>query len=522
MTPLGSTVATTRVLYRGGRIRTPDRPDATAIMTVGSQVGWVGTDAEVAGADVDDIVELDGDLVTAAFVDAHSHLTQTGLALQTLDLSRVRSRQDILEALGGSTAGPPAVVLGHGWDETAWSDPSLPTRHEIDRVVGHRAAYLTRVDSHSALVSSALVEAAPDVVGAVGWSSDGPLTRDAHHRVRTTVQTVLPRSVRAEAAHAALRQAAQCGIGFVHDLQAPHISAPDEAELVAAAAAEPRTPEVVTYWGALAPAVDAPEETLGLAGDLCIDGSIGSRTAALNDPYADADTRGYQYLDVDEITEHVVFCTRAGQQAGFHVIGDAAHDAVLAGFRRAAVTVGRDALIARRHRLEHVEMIDEADIATLAEYGIVASVQPAFDAAWGGPDDLYARRLGTDRAQRMNPYARMHRAGVVLAFGSDTPVTPFDPWGGVRAAMMHHTADQQLTGGSAFDAHTRGGYRATGDDSRGVLAAGHPATLSIWHVPAGLVDDGGPFPVLAADAPAPSCRRTVVNGCTIFDEEDAS
>jgi predicted amidohydrolase YtcJ len=510
-----------RVFYRGGHVRTPERPDSTAILTVGTRVGWVGRDTGITPDDVDEVVELEGALVTAAFVDAHAHLTQTGLALETLDLRLVRDRQGFLDALAAFSAHAGKVVLGLGWDETKWPDATLPTRTEIDRAAEHRIAYLARVDAHSALVSPALVDAIPDLANRPGWTPDGPVTRDAHHGVRSAVQAMLPRSVRTEAVRAALDQAAACGIGLVHDMQAPHVSGPDESEIVVTVAAEPTSPSVVTYWGALAPAADPPRGVLGLAGDLCIDGSIGSRTAALTAPYSDASTTGCQYISDDEITDHVVTCTRNGVQAGFHVIGDAAHKAVLSGFRRAAEIVGRDALIARRHRLEHVEMIDAFDIATLAEYGVVASVQPAFDAAWGGPDYLYARRLGPDRADEMNPYATMHRAGVVLAFGSDTPVTPFDPWGGVRAAMTHRAPAQRLSSAIAFDAHTRGGYRATGDDNGGVLAAGHAATLSVWDVPAGLVrDDGGPFPILSAGAPLPTCRRTVVDGRTIFKEED--
>ena len=100
----------------------------------------------------------------------------------------------------------------------------------------------------------------------------------------------------------------------------------------------------------------------GLAGDLCIDGSIGSRTAALAQPYADADTHGARYLSDDEIPEHLVACTRAGLQAGFHCIGDDAVAAAVAGLRRAAEQLGIGPVRAARHRLEHLEMVAAADI----------------------------------------------------------------------------------------------------------------------------------------------------------------
>src|SRR5690606_6318296 len=165
---------------------------------------------------------------------------------------------------------------------------------------------------------------------------------------------------------------------------------------------------------------------------------IGSRTSALRAPYADdPTTAGALYLDVDQVRDHVVACTRAGLQGGFHVIGDRAADTVVAGLAAAADEVGVDAVRGARHRLEHVEMLDPADAARLAEWGVTASMQPAFDALWGGDAALYAQRLGGERAGRMNVIGTLRAAGVRVAFGSDTPVTPFAPWYGVRAAVHH-------------------------------------------------------------------------------------
>jgi predicted amidohydrolase YtcJ len=511
-----------RIRYRGGVIHTPTGPEATAMTTTGDRIDWVGVDS-AAPDDVDATVELDGALVTPAFVDAHAHVTQTGISLRSVDLQHVVGARAFLDALASFAAREPSgPVLGHGWDETTWDDRALPTRAQIDRAVGPRSAYLTRVDGHGALVSSALATALPDLDGRDGWSSDGIVTRDAHHRVRSAVHDMIPADVRGEAVRAAVRLAASRGIGVVHDLRAPHISAPGEAEIVAAALAGADAPTVIGYWGELAPAA-CPDWSLGLAGDLCIDGSVGSHTAALRAPYEDEATTGHRYLDADEIATHLVACTRRGVQGGFHVIGDAAVDAAIDGLRRAAAVVGPTELARARHRLEHVEMADPEAVATLARYGVVASVQPAFDAAWGGPDQMYATRLGPQRSARMNAFASMQRAGVILAFGSDTPVTPFDPWAGVRAAVLHHDPDQRLTPATAFEAHTRGGHRAARDDTAGTIEPGAIATFAVWEVPAGLARDAGaPLPQLAAEVPLPRCRRTVVDGRMIFTEEDAA
>ena len=214
---------------------------------------------------------------------------------------------------------------------------------------------------------------------------------------------------------------------------------------------------MVGYWGELG-AVDKAVELgcAGAAGDLCMDGSIGSRTSALHAPYADADTTGHLYLDRDQVAAHVVDCTRADLQAGFHVIGDRAVTELVAGFEAAAEVLGAPAVVRARHRVEHVEMATQEQMAVLGRLGVTASMQPMFDAYWGGDDSLYAQRLGADRARPMNAFASMNRAGVALAFGSDTPVTPFGPWAAVRAAAWHRTETRADHGaGGVQRAHPR-------------------------------------------------------------------
>jgi Predicted metal-dependent hydrolase with the TIM-barrel fold len=248
----------------------------------------------------------------------------------------------------------------------------------------------------------------------------------------------------------------------------------------------------------------------GLAGDLFVDGSIGSRTAALLTPYADAPAcTGNRYLDAAAVGAHLAACTAAGVQAGFHVIGDGAAEILLAGLAHAVAATSADAVRAAAHRVEHLEMVDAAQACVLAELGVLASVQPAFDALWGGPAGMYAERLGVRRAAAMNPFATLHTAGVALALGSDAPVTPVDPWAAVRAAVEHRTPGSGLRPWDALAAHTVGGHRAAGDRSplAGRLLAGAPASYAVW-------DGAGP---LDADPLPPRCLRTVHRGTVLYD-----
>lgn len=526
----GMDCAPRRVLLRNGSIYAPASPGATAMLIVGEQVVWVGPDEPVGGLvdTADLVVDLEGRLVTPGFVDAHVHLALTGLALVSLDLSDAASLGEALRQLkryAGTDSSP--VLFGHGWDETHWPEGRAPTTAELDAAVGHRVAYLSRVDSHSAVVSSALLAEDRSITAMDGWRGDGVVERDAHHAARAVTARLWSSDDRSRALLRALRSAASLGITSVHELNAPHISPFDDFAAIRELSRSQPLPEVVPYWGELRGG-EADDPTLvGYAGDLCADGAIGSRTACLHEPYADAaDTAGFLYLDSSEVSAHVVHCTELGLQAGFHVIGERAVDEVTEGLRRAAAVVGTDAMVSARHRLEHVEMPTRQVLSTLAELGVVASVQPAFDAAWGAPGGLYARRLGARRAGAMNPFASMHDAGVILAFGSDSPVTPLDPWAGVQAAVFHSNADERLTVTSAFEAATRGGHRARRRDDAGVLAPGAEATYAIWDVDDGSdagtgTGTGVPYlPDLAPGRALPRCAQTVVAGTTIFAAED--
>jgi predicted amidohydrolase YtcJ len=350
--------------------------------------------------------------------------------------------------------------------------------------------------------------------------------------VRTALFELIPQSDRSEAIHAALRAATSKGIGMVHELGAPHISPAGDFALIDAL--DGVLPEVVGYWGELDTAVALELGLAGAAGDLCMDGAIGSRTAALHTPYSDeGSTAGHLYLTADQVAEHVLACTEVGLQAGFHVIGDRAVAEVVAGFQLAADKVGAPAIVMGRHRLEHLEMVDLEQLRILSTLGVTASVQPMFDGLWGGSDELYQRRLG-ERARPMNPFASMNRAGMALAFGSDTPVTPFDPWGAIRAAAWHHNEGERVTVRAAFNAHTRGGWRAARRDEGGVIAVGAPASIAVFDVPGDLVvqtpDDrvaawstdtraGVPLlPGVHPDDDLPTCTLTLVNGEVAHDK----
>lgn len=526
-------------LLIGGRFYSSSSPDATAMAVSDGTVVWLGAERPGRALHPEaEVIDLDGAFVAPAFVEPHVHVTALGLQLTGLDLAATRSVTELLDAVRAHAAAhPDGVILGDGWDETRWPEGRPPTPEEIDAVCPGRRVYLARIDAHSAVASTALLDSVPGVTAAAGYRAGEPLREQAHHLVRRAALGALDRARRDDARRAALDHAAAHGVVAVHECAGPDITGRDDVRELLAFEHGVR---VRAYWGEAVRTAEEAKALLAdlgvhaLGGDLFVDGSLGSHTAWLREPYADTPGTGTSFLDADAIAEHVRACTEAGIQSGFHAIGDAALDAVTTGLRRAADALGAPAVAALGHRVEHAEMLDAGQIAELAALGVIASVQPVFDAEWGGPDGMYASRLGAERAAALNPFAAMAAAGVSLAIGSDAPVTALDPWAAIRAATEHRTPGHGISPRAAFAAATRGAWRAGGvrDGVAGTLVPGAPASYAVWDAGELVVAAASDsvqrwstdprsrvpgLPSLAPDSPLPRCLRTVRDGVTIFE-----
>ena len=511
------------LLLRNGVVHTGPRPGqarATAIAVRDGRIRFLGSDDAASAYDgADEVIDLHGAFVAPAFVDAHMHAVLTGYPLTQLDLRGTRSLAEVLDLVAAyaRASGDDTVILGSGWEETDWPEGRGPTAAELDRAAPGKRVCLDRIECHSSVISSELAAAIPGLTAIDGYHEDGKVELEARHAVTVTLANLVGPTQRYEAARAAMSEMAWHGVAAFHENAAPHLSPEYELDLVRQAAADAGL--LGTYYWGEAGAVETARRlgVTGLAGDLNADGALGSRTAALRSPYVDQpDNCGHPYLSAEEIAEHVVLCTREGLQAGFHCIGDEGIAAVTEGFRMAERTLGRDVLRAARHRLEHVEMASAEAITMMADLGVVASMQPLFDAMWGGPDGAYAERLG-DRWRGMNALGAMSRAGVSLGLGSDSPVTVVRPWQAIAAACGHHEADQRITPLQAFRAHTVGGWRAGLDDEAGELVEGAPAHLAVWDCAALVGEPGSELPAVGEE---PRLLRLLVEGRTVAKEED--
>lgn len=530
-------------LYRNGSIYSPADAFATAMLVENGTVAWIGSES-AAEALLDarmTEIDLQGALVAPAFVDSHVHLSALGARLAGLDLSGATSAAEILDLVSGAAGGSADVIHGFGWDETKFADATLPTLEELERAAPGREVYLSRIDVHSALISPQLARR----LGLVGCAEfSGAWLRGRLHAEMCASVFAYDESLNTANRERALAHLAATGHGAVVEMAADHISGRQDLESLLGRNEESAAtgPKVYAYWAQAVSAESEARELLdsfaspslvGLGGDLNIDGSIGSRTALLRADYADAPGhRGSSFLSVDQISAHVAACSLAGIQASFHVIGDAGLDAALEGFAKAVEAVGLGVVQAGRHRLEHVEMVDEHARAKMLNFSITASMQPQFDALWGGTGNLYEQRLGPGRAAGMNAIGKFLSAGVPVTVGSDAPVTAPSPWATIKACLELSDDQARISAKAAFMAHTRSGFRALGEPNplAGQLVTGAEATFAIWNaseltvqtpdirVSSWSTDARAGTPMLPVlEDQLPTCLRTVRGGRTIFD-----
>lgn len=452
-------------------------PSHRALLVRDGVITWAGADPFQAPPH-DVVHDLSPGWLTPGFVDAHVHGTATGLMATGLDVSGARSVAEVLARVRAHDA---AVVYGSGWDDLGWPEGRPPRAEELTAAAGGRPVLLIRVDGHSSVVDAGTL-AVLDVDGPhVDRDADGAptgwLREDASAAAVAHVRSSMPAAQIAAAREETCRAALGLGITSFHEMGIPALSEVSDA---VAWADGPWPLDVQVWWADLAADPGGP---LRPGGDLFVDGAIGSCTAATTVPYrtnGGALTTGVLHHDAAALTEFFATATRGGVGAGVHAIGDAAIEAALQGLEGAAAQLGINDVRGCRHRVEHLELATREHVRRAARLAIVASVQPAFDAEWNGPGGMYEHRFGRARADTTNPFAWFAAAGVPMAFGSDSPVTPLDPWGGVLAAERHH-AGLGLDRRSALEAATLGGRRAARQEQRvGALVPGLQADFVVW------------------------------------------
>ena len=376
------------------------------------------------------VLDFGGKIVAPPMCDCHVHFFQTGIYLRSVDVRGVRSVDALLDFL--RTVDPDSHITG----EIVWVwgyDPAdrMPTSAELDDALGGVPVVLRRVDGHSCSVSTAAMKMLPENLK----SPEGVYYGAQQEQVIEHFLRLTPVDALKLAAHTAADSARKAGALRVHAL-VPYLDwALLLEEIADQLAVEVRIFTETTDVDAVA---EAGFEHIG--GCLLLDGSFGSHTAALLEPYSDnPDTRGVLYWSDRELEKFFRRAMERSLSVAMHAIGDAAVEQYI----RCAEKVSGGAPL-RGWRIEHAELIHPGQIERAARLGLTLSVQPAFEAYWGGPNRLYAQRLG-ERWKLTNPFSAEFEAELNPIGGSDSYVTPINPVFGVRSAVNHPNRKHALT-----------------------------------------------------------------------------
>jgi predicted amidohydrolase YtcJ len=439
-----------------------------------------GIGSGLAGATVE-TVDLEGAIVAPAFADCHVHLIETGLSTGPSDLGDVRDAA----AFAARVAALPddGLVFGAHYDDSCWRDGASALAEPLEQAFPDRLAMLIRIDGHSSLVNRrTLSELAlePTLEGLerdANGSPTGRLFLAANWAARARFNALIPAQRQRAAATAALELALSRGAVHVHAQLGGLGSREAYAgmlEMLRGLGRVKLHPKILERDPAMARQLGLPY----VGGDVFLDGSLGSGTAALRAPYCDRPGNGQLSLDDDAVHAYFAQADRLGVAAGVHAIGDRAIEQCLSAWERVA-RAGGGALRAR-HFIEHFELAAPEQIARAARLGLFLSMQPQFDAQWGGESGMYALRLGAERARGMNDLAAALAAGATLCGGDDSPVCALAPLEGMAAACAHHNPAARLTPLQALTMYAydaaRFGYAET---TTGALAAGLDADFVV-------------------------------------------
>jgi predicted amidohydrolase YtcJ len=426
--------------------------------------------------------------------DAHVHLGSAGQTKLNLDLTGVPSLAAMLEKTRAFASQAPAGhwLIGGNWDHTLWTTKTLPTRQDLDKVTEGHPAFLGRIDGHIAIANSAALAAAgitgkttPPQGGAIDLDASSQPTGILREGAQELVEKVIPpptHDERLKADRLAIDDALHHGLTSLQDF-----SDWDDFLIYEELEKQGQLPLRISEWLPFkAPLPDLirmrnhhdindPMLHTGFLKGF-MDGSLGSRTAALKAPYSDDPSNsGLPQYTQDQLNTMAVERAKAGFQLGFHAIGDKATSMALNAFDQPGVS--RTA----RNRIEHAQVVDPADIPRFKQLGVIASMQPNHlltDMNWA--ED----RLGPQRAAYSYAWKAFLDAGVPLAFGTDYPVEPVTPFRGLYAAVTRmneagtksYFPQNKITRGQALYAYTQGSaYAEFAEKHKGKLVPGYDA-----------------------------------------------
>lgn len=448
------------ILYNGNIITLDSRQKrAQAVAISAGRIVAVGDD--------DDLLELatattirenlGGKTVIPGLVDSHIHWKWTAQVLQEVDLFEVPSRQVALDRVAQRAAATPPGewIVGLGWTQEAWDDKHFPTAADLDAVVPDHPVYLRAKSAHAFWVNSHALRLAgitretPNPEGGyIQRDADGNPTGMLFENAARLMTRLIPQPTTAQVAASMLeaqKLALASGLTAIHDFDGPDCLAAlqllrDQGNL-GLRVVKNVNKEWIHHAYALGLRWGFGDDWIRIGGlKIFADGALGPRTALMLDAYeGEPQNYGVRVTDVEEMMQLVSEASVAGLPSAIHAIGDRAVREVLDIFERVRQEEASRGELPhmRRHRIEHLQIVHPDDIDRVAKLHVIASMQPIHATSDYKMADTY---WGARSKNAYNPRVQLDQ-GVVVAFGSDSPIDPFEPLGGIHAAVTRQRAD---------------------------------------------------------------------------------
>jgi hypothetical protein len=519
--------------------------EPTAILIRGERINAVGSNLDVwshVGSNTK-VIDAAGRRVIPGLTDSHTHIVSGGFQLARLNLRDVQSKQAFIDAVthDASAKQPGQWVRGGRWSVESWKNPESPTRHWLDPVTGDTPVFLSRMDGHQALVNTAALSLAGiDASGPAdpkgGEIEREPGTGEPTGILKESAMGLVGRHIpyeseaaRYEALLRAMKHANSLGVTAVHDMCDPDdVDVFYRAEREGAISVRITAFVSTTDWEGQAENLSSStrhhhsSDWIRIAGFKgYMDGSLGSRTAYMREPYTDAapdmpypQGQLTAFADPwDRFAERVAWADKSGFQVAVHAIGDEANHLLLNAYEHAQKQNGTGRA---QHRVEHTQHLHVTDIPRFARLGVVASMQPFHKA----DDGRYAEKaIGSARLAGSYAFRQLADAGAIVAFGSDWPVVTLNPFAGIDSAVNAKTlagevwlSDHSLTVEEALRAYTIWPAKAIHRDDRfGSIEPGKCADIVI------LADD--PLTMPRENLADVRVDVTIVNGQIVFARE---
>lgn len=463
-------------------------PYAEAIAIDGNQIIAVGSNADIVNF-IDSktkVINADKKVVLPGFIDCHVHLMQTGLDMMKLDSSTCNNKEILKASISKQVKNSLADqwIMVTGYNEFEYKEHEKITLKELDVIAPNNPVWISRVDHHSGIFNSMafnLLSIPEEIDGIDLDDRDNTFTGfafgDANSYIRQSLSKNLDNMTRKQALKKASEKMLSVGITSVHALEGGSLFSDDDVDVILDEI--PNLPIGIKLFYQTTDIKKVLDRGLKqIGGCLLIDGSIGSRTAALSQPYADdSRKRGILYFDTKELEDFVIEAHNKELQITVHAIGDAAIEQILKAYEKALTLNPR---YDHRHRIEHFSLPTSSQIERCIKQNIILSIQPA----WSKPSSLTEivgpTRLGDNRANRLYPIATAFLGGARMCAGSDSPISQVGPLLGIHGGVNHFRLYERLSVMSLISLYTtKAAWAGFEEKIKGMLKPGYIADIVI-------------------------------------------